>query len=118
VPASRASDSQDPITPNDLKPSECAGLVVTAKIAGSGTLTGTTAAELIVGGPGVDTISGGGRRDCVMGGGGADSINGNGGNDVILGGDGNDSINGGAGTDICYGGAGTDTFLNCETQFQ
>src|SRR5688572_15277087 len=66
VPASRASDTQNPITANNLKPSECAGLNVTAKIAGSGTLTGTAAAELIVGGPGADTISGGGRGDCVL----------------------------------------------------
>jgi Ca2+-binding RTX toxin-like protein len=118
VPGSRASDSQDPITPNDLKPPECAGLNLTAKIVGSGTLTGTNAAELIIGGPGADTISGGGRGDCILGGGGADNINGNAGNDVVLGGAGNDTINGALGSDVCYGEAGTDTFSNCETQLQ
>jgi len=118
VSGSRASDTQDPITPNDVKPPECAGLNLTAKIVGSGTLTGTTAAELIVGGPGADTISGGGRGDCIVGGGGADNINGNAGNDVILGGAGNDTINGALGSDVCYGEAGTDTFSNCEAQLQ
>jgi Ca2+-binding RTX toxin-like protein len=119
VPASKASDTTRPITANDLKPAECAGITLTAKLAGSGTFAGTAAAELIVGGPSADTISGNGGADCILGGGGNDTLNGNGGGDILLGGDGNDTLNGGAGTDVCYGNAGTDTFnANCETQIQ
>ncbi len=117
VPATKLSNSARPITPNDLKPPECAGINLTAKIAGSGTITGTGAAELIVGGPGADNISGGGGDDCILGGGGNDTINGNGGNDVILGGPGTDNINGGAGSDTCYGNGGGDTFTSCAITF-
>lgn len=100
VGATKAEDDTRAITPNDLKPSQCAALTLTAKRSGSGTITGTAAAELITGGSGVDNINGAGGTDC------------------ILGGAGNDAINGGAGVDVCIGGAGTDTFSNCETQIQ
>ena len=89
------------ITADDLKPTECAGIVVTAKRSGSGTINGNANAELITGSAAVDTISGQGGSDC------------------ILGGASNDSLNGGPGVDVCIGGAGTDTFnANCETQIQ
>lgn len=117
VPGSKASDTTRAITPNDLKPTECAGVALTAKIVGSGTISGGAAAELIIGSAGNDTITGGGGSDCILGGGGDDNINGNGGPDVILGGPGNDTINGGAGADTCYGGTGTDTFTSCATTF-
>ena len=100
VPASNAGTSSQPIGPNDLKPSACSALTLTSLITGSGTFSGTSAANLVLGSAGVDTISALGGTDCVLGGGG------------------NDSLNGGTGTDVCIGGPGTDTFTNCETQIQ
>ena len=102
VSTTRAEDDQRAATPNDLKPDPpCGAITVTAKITGSGTITGTNAAELITGGPGVDNIDGGGGDDCIVGGGG------------------NDSVRGGAGTDVCIGGIGTDSMHpSCETAIQ
>ena len=101
VPTTYASQTASAIGANDLKPSECSSITVTAKVTGSGTISGTNAAELITGGAAVDTISGSGGSDCILGGGG------------------DDSLNGGAGTDVCIGGPGTDTFNNnCETRIQ
>jgi Ca2+-binding RTX toxin-like protein len=98
VPASKAGDSSRAATPDDLKPAACSAITLTAKLSGSGTITGTAAAELITGSAVVDTIQGRQGDDCILAGGG------------------NDSLNGGAGTDVCIGGAGTNTFTNCETQ--
>ncbi len=99
VPSSRLTDQSRPITANDLKPSQCAALNLTAIIVGSGTIIGTAANELILGGPNADTINGRGGNDCILGGGG------------------DDAIDGGTGTaDVCIGGPGTDTFSRCETQ--
>jgi Ca2+-binding RTX toxin-like protein len=100
VASTKAKDDVRTIGANDLKPTECASLALTAKVTGSGTITGTSANELMTGGAGVDNINGGFGNDC------------------ILGGAGNDTINGGSGTDVCIGGGGTDTFSNCETQIQ
>jgi len=118
VPRSGVSQHVRPITANDVKPVECAGLSLTNKLSGSGTFSGTSANNLILGSAGVDTISGLDGNDCILGGGGNDTLNGNGNNDVILGGAGNDALNGGANTDTCHGESGTDTFTNCETQIQ
>jgi Ca2+-binding RTX toxin-like protein len=101
VPGTKIVNDTRTIGANDLKPTECASITVTAKLTGSGTITGGAAAELITGSAGVDTISGSGGNDC------------------LLGGAGNDSLNGGAGIDVCVGGPGTDTFnASCETQIQ
>ncbi len=100
VPTSKLDDIVRSITPNDLKPPECAGISLTAKISSNGNITGTGAAELIVGGPAAQTINGQGGDDCILGGGG------------------NDTINGGSGADVCLGGPGTDTFSSCATQYQ
>jgi len=100
VPTSKAYDKTRAITPNDLKPVECASLNLTALIVGNGNVTGTAANELIIHGAAGKPISGGGGNDC------------------ILGGDGDDSIDGGTGTDVCIGGPGADTFTNCETSYQ
>jgi Ca2+-binding RTX toxin-like protein len=116
VPGSKLSNTSIAITPNDLKPPECAGLNLTAKLAGSGTFSGTNAPTLIVGSSGADTITGGSAGSCILGGAGDDKLTGGGGNDIILGGAGNDNINGKGGTDVCYGGGGTDSFAGCETQ--
>jgi Ca2+-binding RTX toxin-like protein len=102
VPATRAGSSDlGAPTANQLKPSACAALSLTTVRVGSGTITGTGAAELILGSSGVDTMRGQGGSDC------------------ILGGAGNDSLRGDGGTDVCIGGPGTDTFhATCETQIQ
>jgi Ca2+-binding RTX toxin-like protein len=100
VPATHAGISTRATGPNDVKPSSCSGITVTARVSGSGLITGTAASELVLGSTGLDTISGLGGNDCIVGG------------------DGNDIIDGGLGTDVCLGGPGTDTFLSCETQVQ
>jgi Ca2+-binding RTX toxin-like protein len=118
VPSTKLSSTTRPITPQDLAPDECKTyLTLTSKVAVSGNYTGTTASELIVGGPSAQTIRGGGGDDCILGGGGDDDLRGEAGIDFIYGGPGNDTINGGPDTDVCYGGTGTDTFANCEYQF-
>ena len=100
VPASSLGQQAQTTTPNTLKPSACSAISVSTKVAGSGTFSGTSGANLIAGGAGPDSISGLGGNDC------------------ILGGAGDETINGGAGTDVCIGGPGTDTFAACETQIQ
>lgn len=101
VAGTKAVDDSRAITPNDMKPTQCAAITLTAKLSGTGIIAGTAAAELITGSAIADTITGAGGSDC------------------ILGGDGNDSLNGGTGTDVCIGGAGSDTFnSNCETRIQ
>ena len=101
VPSTKAADRSQAITANTLKPTECAGITLTAVVRGSGTFSGTDASELILGSSGVDTISGGKGNDCILGGGDDDSLLGN------------------QDTDVCIGGPGTDTFSpSCETQIQ
>lgn len=100
VATTKAGDSTHAITPNTLKPTECATPNLTAKVSGTGTFSGTAAADLVTGSAAADSISGLGGADC------------------LIGGDGNDTLNGGSGTDVCLGGAGTDTFVSCETQVQ
>ncbi len=101
VAVTKAEDDTRSITPNDLKPTQCAAISLTAKRSGTGTINGNANAELITGSAVVDTISGAGGNDC------------------LLGGAGNDSLNGGTQIDVCIGGAGTDTFnASCETQIQ
>jgi len=86
------------VTADDIKPSACAGVALTAVVAGSGSFSGTAANELITGSAAVDTIDGLGGDDC------------------ILAGAADDSVTGGTGTDVCVGGGGTDTFATCETE--
>jgi len=114
VPASRLDDDSFPITANDLKPSECAGLnLTTIVVAGNG----TAGNDLILGTAGNDTLRGSDGDDCIVGGGGDDTLDGQKGNDILLGQDGNDSLKGSQDTDICDGGAGTDSgHKSCETE--
>ncbi|MCX6619211.1 MAG: hypothetical protein NTZ98_24330 [Acidobacteria bacterium] len=115
VPRTSLGDSSRAVTPNDLKPSQCSAFFVANLIVGSGTITGTTGNDLILGSAGPDDISGRQGNDCILGGGGNDTINGNQGDDVILGGPGDDDLDGAQGTgDACYGGGGNDTFNRCE----
>ena len=100
VPASNVGQRSIPVTAEDIKPAACTGSYLTNIISGSGTLTGTTANDLIIGSAGVDTIDGLGGDDC------------------ILGGNGDDFITGSDGIDICIGGPGTDMFTSCESENQ
>jgi Ca2+-binding RTX toxin-like protein len=101
VASSKASDRTRGVDVNEVKPTNCNAITLTNRIVGSGTFTGTAAAELMLGSAGVDDIRGAGGNDCLVGGAG------------------NDTLRGQAGTDICIGGPGTDSFAaNCETQIQ
>jgi hypothetical protein len=102
VPSSRAgSTNAGAPTANQLKPPECAALNLAAIVVGSGTVNGTGAADLMIGGSGADTMAGRGGSDC------------------ILGGSGNDSLRGDGGTDVCIGGPGVDTLhATCEIRIQ
>ncbi len=101
VPASHAHDESRLQTANDLKPPECAGILLTVTVTGSGTFSGTPAGDLIAGRAGADVIEGLLESDC------------------ILGGDGDDQISGGLlGNDVCIGGPGDDTFTGCEIEIQ
>jgi Ca2+-binding RTX toxin-like protein len=99
VPSTNASELSFPVTPNDIRPSACAGLYLNDIITGSGTITGTDGNDLILGSPANDTINGMGGNDCIIGGGG------------------DNTIDGGSGSDICIGGPGNNTFANCEGQY-
>lgn len=100
VPASNVGQQSIPVTAEDIKPPACDALYLTNTVSASGTLTGTTANDLIIGSSGVDTIDGLGGNDCIVGGGG------------------DDILSGGEGTDICLGGVGTDIFVDCEGENQ
>lgn len=110
VPSTRVSQSAQAITANSLKPSQCASLSLTALVTGSGDITATSSAELILGGPASQTIIGAGGDDCILAGDGNDFLSGGAGNDVLICGGGTDTAVGGLGTDTNGGG--------CETFFQ
>lgn len=84
VPASSLGRTSQAITPDTLKPLDCAGITLTTIVIGS---TGTAGNHLVLGSAGVDTMDRNGGNDCIIGGGG------------------NDSLRGSAGTDVCLGGA-------------
>jgi len=71
-------------------------------------LTGTAAADFIVGTAAAESISGGSGGDWIWGGAGSDTINGGDGENEIHGGAGNDVITGGVHNDEFHGGAGSD----------
>jgi hypothetical protein len=76
VPASHAGTITQAITPNDLKPSVCAGITVTNLVTGSGTVAGTSANDLILGSAGNDTLGAKDTTqgsDCCVGGGGTNT---------------------------------------------
>ncbi len=100
VAGSRAGSSTTAATAGQLAPPGCSGLVLSAIVVGSGTVDGSGASELILGGPGADRIRGRGGDDCIVGGGGNDDLNGNG------------------GSDVCIGGPGVDTFRSCSFSYQ
>jgi Ca2+-binding RTX toxin-like protein len=100
VSASNAGRESVEVVAQDLAPSACNGLMLAQVISGSGTLTGTSGNDLIIGSPDADVIDGLGGNDC------------------IIGGAGDDFFNGEDGTDVCLGGPGIDNFTNCETEAQ
>ena len=100
VPASNVGQRSVSVQAEDIKPPACESLYLTNIVSGSGTVTGTTANDLIIGSAGADTIDGLGGDDC------------------ILGGDGDDQITGGDGNDVCIGSGGTDSFTDCESESQ
>lgn len=77
----------------------------------NGSVTGTAANEVLVGGGLVDSVNAGDGHDVISGAAGNDTLNAGLGNDVLLGGDGKDSLQGGAGSDLLLGGAGDDSLL-------
>jgi len=83
------------VTANQLKPSACNGIDLSAIYTDS---------------------DGAATNDLVLGTSASNTLNGNDGDDCLVGGNGDDTLDGGAGADVCIGGEGTDSFSNCETQ--
>lgn len=107
VPGTRLGQDLRGIVANDLKPTECASLNLTNIVTGTGTVTGTSGNDLVLGGPNADSLDGEAGADCILAGGG------------------DDTIDGGTDTDVCIGGPGNDTFVRtlllihtCETRIQ
>jgi Ca2+-binding RTX toxin-like protein len=98
VPVSDMGHVAIAVSPNVTKPSECDGIDLMARSAGTGVVVGSPGNDLVVGSSLPDTMSGLGGDDC------------------LLGKEGNDIIDGGPGADVCLGGPGTETFVSCETQ--
>jgi Ca2+-binding RTX toxin-like protein len=87
----------------------CDGMPATIVVSpDSGPVSGTPAADVIVGSAGGDIISGRGGTDRICGFGGADQLSGDSGNDRLFGGDGNDMLAGDSGNDAVLGGGGRD----------
>lgn len=72
VPTSHAAKLTRTITANDIKPSACSGITIADLVVGSGTITGGSANDLILGSSGNDTlgVQNNGGSDCCVGGGG------------------------------------------------
>ena len=106
VPVTYLTDQTSIITVNDLKPSACSAINLTAirycpTTGGVCPGTNPDASELVIGSTAEDDIDSGKGDDCILGGGG------------------NDQLKGEQGIDICIGGSGTDSFHpSCETQTQ
>lgn len=93
------------------------GRFVLSVVSTAPSITGTSAADRLIGGAtntvinglaGNDTLDGGAGNDRLFGGTGNDSLLGGLGNDLLLGGDGADRLTGGAGNDTLNGGADND----------
>lgn len=72
-------------------------------------VTGTNAADTLIGDPGPNRLDGHGGDDRLIGGGGADQLHGGDGEDRLEGGDGPDVVVGGTGADVLDLGGGDDT---------
>ena len=105
VPVTLTTDQIFTISPNNLKPDQCAGLTLTNKILcpSSGTCDGTSANDLMIANSGNPTMNGQGGNDCV----------------VCYSPSGKCSLHGGPGTDVCVCVSGSCTFAgDCETQIK
>jgi hypothetical protein len=102
VPISRASNQSFPISLNDTKPTECAGISLTNKIIcpSTGTCNGTSGNDLMYANSGNPTINGTQGNDCL-----------------VCHSGGSCTLNGGPGTDVCICKNGSCNFGSCETQF-
>lgn len=78
---------------------------------GSHAISGTNAADYLIGLTGNDRLAGGAANDLLSGGAGDDVLAGGPGNDVLDGGTGDDVLDGGAGRDTMSGGPGADRFV-------
>lgn len=86
VPPTRLGQSEHATGPNELKPTECAGLaLVNIMVATGQTLTGTNSADLLVGNAATRTITGRQGNDCIVGNADSQTLDGGGGYDVCLG---------------------------------
>lgn len=100
VAGSRAGGSTLVATVSELAPAECAGLLLSRVVTGSGAVRGSAAGDLILGSPRADRMRGRGGSDCIVGG------------------DGNDRLSGNSGADVCIGGPGVDRFSSCAFAYQ
>lgn len=107
IPQSNLGRSLVPITANDLKPPECAGLNLTA-VSNNGS---TNIPTLILGTSATENLRGRSTSDCIVGGSGNDTLRSNGGQSILIGGTGSDTLRNAA---VCYGSASS-TFINCGT---
>ncbi len=81
---------------------------VTVGTSAADTITGGTGVDVILGGNGDDTLRGGDGVDVLCGAKGSDRLIGDGGNDALSGGQGDDTLTGGTGADRFDGGQGKD----------
>jgi len=100
VPVTGVDEIVLPITANDLKPPECAGLNLTEVVIWRNGMARDRDPGLILGSPNADAIRGGKGGDCILGGGGDDLLDGD------------------QGADVCIGGPGNDTFQQCSVKIQ
>lgn len=107
---------QATLTSLDLWVGTISGDAVVATVAteawgwdGDDTVSGSEAADLLIGGRGRDRLDGRGGHDSLDGGDDADRLDGGLGNDTVSGGAGNDTLIGAGGADSLLGGAGNDT---------
>ena len=96
VASSHVSNTTQGIAADELKPSVCDSLSLTAVYQGTGDVDGGTSNDLVLGGSGGQRLRGRDGNDCVVGGVGVDQLEGE------------------AGTDVCVG-RGDTTFTTCET---
>jgi Ca2+-binding RTX toxin-like protein len=76
-------------------------------------VTGSGAADTLIGNSARNVLNGGGGADRIFGGGGGDLLNGGAGNDTLHGEAGRDVLVGSSGNDMCDVGPGGDRALNC-----
>jgi len=69
VPVSGLGYQTRAVTPNDLKPPECAGISITNIVVGSGVINGVGGNDLILGSSIADMVNARNGSDCVLGGG-------------------------------------------------